>query len=352
MDADGFSLPPDIAAHVFGTSAFFASVTRYQHVGNHIAAFYFLIDSLIDTAMIYDWLLCFEHEQKLLATPGISPGKLAYLFCRYWPILTYPVTIWVQVVTTDRDLCEKTFQIPLFLTIVNFAGAASVLIVRVYAFTGARCSVAIFLVAWFLIMAAYQIWAVSTQIALVPPIVLACFPVNKMGPAHALSGYFLAPFLFDLMATSMFVWHAFRTKLHLVEFTGAVKLFVQEGAVYFIAISAINLANAIMNLLPQIEHTGVLVAMSMMLPNLLACRLVINLRRAVNDDRRMSGVPTGPTLRFTHPEDDEVRHHDATVVSPVSARRRKSTAARDRERNDYDDRDDIPLRDVSYLSFE
>ncbi|KZV85403.1 hypothetical protein EXIGLDRAFT_699524 [Exidia glandulosa HHB12029] len=150
MDADGFSLPPDVAAHVFRTSAFFASV--------------------------------------------------------YWPILTYPITIWVQVVTIDRDLCEKTFQIPLFLTIVN--------------------------------------------------------------------GYF----------------HAFRTKLHLVEFTGAIKLFVQEGAVYFIAISAINLANAIMNLL----------------------------RVDLNDERRMSGIPTGPTLRFTHPEDDELTHATSDTTDIIN----------------------------------
>ncbi|KZW03078.1 hypothetical protein EXIGLDRAFT_828830 [Exidia glandulosa HHB12029] len=271
-----FQLPPGILAQL-SDAVYFASITRFEHAGAY-------------TLLLYDWLLCLEHELKLISTPGLAPGKLAYLFCRYWPILTHPITIWVQLVTSDRALCEKTFRIPLFLTIVNFSGAASVLIVRVYAFTGARRLVAFFLVFCFAVVAAYQIWTVATQIALVTAPAPFCFPVDREGAAPLLSGYFLAPFLFDVVATATFVWHAFSVRLQLSDMTGAVGLFVREGAAYFIAISAINLVNAVMNFLPDETHHGVMAPMSMLLPSILACRLVINLRSAASEGGLHSGV--------------------------------------------------------------
>lgn len=56
---------------------------------------------------------------------GITRAKAAYAFCRYWPILTYPIIIWVQGYDHDRALCEKIFRIPMLIAIPNFASAAS-----------------------------------------------------------------------------------------------------------------------------------------------------------------------------------------------------------------------------------
>ncbi|KZW03076.1 hypothetical protein EXIGLDRAFT_759386 [Exidia glandulosa HHB12029] len=220
-------------------AADFTTVTRFEHVGKALDAFCrkyvpsysdLIILSVTDTLLVYDWILCLQHEQSLLATGGLFPGKLAYLFCRYWPIITHPITIWVQVQTADRRLCETTFRVPLFLTIANFAGAASVLTVRAYAFTGAKRSVPIFLICCFTVVSAYQVWAVTTQLQLVPPPVPACFPVNRPNAAQPLSVYFLAPFIFDLIVTATLVWHAFSVKLRLFEPTDAVGVFVREGA--------------------------------------------------------------------------------------------------------------------------
>jgi len=69
-------------------------------------------DTISDTLFVYDWLLTFKTERELvrsksitnmhltslqLAGSGFTPVRLAYFFCRYWPLVMHPVTIWAQV---------------------------------------------------------------------------------------------------------------------------------------------------------------------------------------------------------------------------------------------------------------
>ncbi|EJD49446.1 hypothetical protein AURDEDRAFT_161552 [Auricularia subglabra TFB-10046 SS5] len=202
---------------------------------------------------------------------------IAYVFCRYWPLLTYPLILWAQVAEADPAVCARVFQLPLFLAIINFAAAASVLIVRIYAFTGSRVTVASGLICVFLAAGLYQVWAVATQIKLVDG-APACFPEDKDPSSKALSFYFFAPFLFDLVATSVFIFCAARIRFATAGSSAAVTVFIREGIVYFLAISAINLGNAAMSFQSRVHISGTLAAFSMSMPNILACRLVINLR--------------------------------------------------------------------------
>ncbi|EJD49467.1 hypothetical protein AURDEDRAFT_112613 [Auricularia subglabra TFB-10046 SS5] len=268
MDAGVPFLDPATIA-IIRNAAFYAQITRFEQVAAYMT-------------LVYDWLICWDHEADLLSAPGISPAKVAYMVARYWPLLTHPITIWTQVAVTDHILCEKIFQIPLFLTIGNFLGAASVLIVRLYAFSGALISVAVGLTACLLAAIVFMFWVVATQIQLVPE-APACFPEDKRTSITALSGYFLSPFLFDLVATALFVVCIVGVRINVATSSSPVRVFVREGAFYFVAISAVNLTNAIMSFQPRILISGTVVPFSMLLPNILACRLVINLRSAVSD---------------------------------------------------------------------
>ncbi|EJD49443.1 hypothetical protein AURDEDRAFT_182963 [Auricularia subglabra TFB-10046 SS5] len=258
--------------------------------------------------MVYDWLLCWEHEAELLKIRGIPPTKFAYVFCRYWPLLTYPLILWEQVAVSDRAECARIFQLPLFLVIVNFAAAASVLIVRVYAFTGSRITVAVGLTCAFLAAGAYQVWAVATQIMLATP-APACFARVKHRSSKALSLYFFAPFLFDLVATSVFILCAARIRFGTAGSSTAVAVFIREGIAYFLAISVINLGNAAMSFQTRVNISGTVVPFSMLLPNILACRLVINLRSSASKPiqgltNMSSDIEFGPRCS-QHPFGDE-----------------------------------------------
>lgn len=260
--------PPNLGA-IVREYTHFTRVTRCEQVACY-------------TLMVYDWLLCFEHEVGLLKVPTrrheVSPAKVTYVFCRYWPLLTYPLILWGQVIETDPATCARIFRLPLFLAIVNFSAAASVLIVRIYAFARRNTGVAVGLACAFLASGALQVWAVATQIELVPD-APACFPQNKHPSNKALSWYFFAPFLFDLVATSVFVYCAAQIQFARNQTSSrATGVFIREGIVYFLAISTINLGNAAMSFQPRVGISGTLAAFSMSMPNILACRLVINLR--------------------------------------------------------------------------
>ncbi|EJD49442.1 hypothetical protein AURDEDRAFT_161548 [Auricularia subglabra TFB-10046 SS5] len=274
---------------------YFTRVTRNEHVGAFSAFQVMLKLTYRDvqaaySLFIYDWLIWYVGKlseawypihfsrtpQNLLGaqltSPGTSPAKLAYLFCRYWPMFSHPITIWIQVVIADRALCQKVYQIPLFLTIVNFAGAASVLAVRLYAFTGARVSTMAILGSCCAAAAAFQAWVVATQIALVPE-VPACFPVDRNSGDKARSQYFLSALLFDVVATALFIFHVVRIKFRLSQSSPTVRLLVREGAMYFAAIAAVNIVSAVMTFQKREELSGTVAPFSMLLPNVFACRL-------------------------------------------------------------------------------
>lgn len=237
---------------------------------------------------------------NLVRTPGTSRAKIAYLFCRYWPLVTYPITLWVQVLDHDRSLCESIFRIPMFLTIPNLGTAAGVLVLRIYAFTGGKSFVVAFLTLCFVVVAGYQAFVASARAMLIPK-GNGCFPVDT-GTAKHLSGYFLAALLFDCTVTLTFTIYAARiVKLRYSELSRFTRIFIREGAAYFLAISVINIINAGFNFQPVLPEQTVNVPMSLLLPNLLACRLVLNLRNAVSSGEQSTlNATSGDNIQFNN----------------------------------------------------
>ncbi|KZV88132.1 hypothetical protein EXIGLDRAFT_722988 [Exidia glandulosa HHB12029] len=245
--------------------------TRYEQVG-----FYALV--------MYDWLLSLSQESSLDLSPGFQPAKLAYLFARYWPLLTNPVVLWVHVVDHSPHECEMSFRLPLILQAGNFLGAAMVIAVRVHAFTGQKRPLAVLLTACLVTVTFYQIWVGASQIEVAPN--GGCYPVDRISSVKHLSGYFLAPMLFDCIAVLIVLIYSLLVfPLRLMWDSSTItKIFIRDGALYFVAILAIHIFNAAMSFQPDAAISGTGVAVSMLLPSILACRLVLNLRQAGGKD--------------------------------------------------------------------
>ncbi|KAH7103557.1 hypothetical protein BKA62DRAFT_828291 [Auriculariales sp. MPI-PUGE-AT-0066] len=257
--------------------------------------------------VVYDWLLCFADEIAFLSTPGVSAAKVLYVLCRYWPIITHPITLYIQRIPHGTFFCQAHSRIPLYLGVINLALAAGVLSLRLYAFTGCRRLVAGGLLAATVVVMAYQFWAVSTLFSSGPFGPRTCFltDANKQSmedtlfAQNLLGGYFIAPMSFDILALGIFVAHAFRTlDVQLKSFpllTGLSRTFLQQGFIYFFAISAINLANAALshqapNMYGCAWLSNVCTVLSILVPNVLACRMVLGLRSAAQ--RPMRGTST------------------------------------------------------------
>ncbi|EJD49488.1 hypothetical protein AURDEDRAFT_161594 [Auricularia subglabra TFB-10046 SS5] len=236
-------------------AAFYGRITRSSH-----AAAY--------TLMVYDWLLSLEEERKFVIGSKLSFAKVVYLLSRYYPLATYPISMWVQIQDHNRTLCEKIYNLPMFLVIPNQVFAEFILILRTYAFTGGNRPLFVILCASLAAVAIYQAWVGATQSALIP-FGNGCFPVDK-GAARHLSGFFLSTLLFDSLITLVFVIYAIRVISFKSGVTNPItKLFIREGFAYFLCISAVNIANGVLNFQPNGAMATVNVPMSLVLPSVL-----------------------------------------------------------------------------------
>ncbi|KZV90492.1 hypothetical protein EXIGLDRAFT_837741 [Exidia glandulosa HHB12029] len=248
---------------------------------------------------VYDWLLCFGQEADFVFHSTRSAAKVAYICCRYWPLLAFPVNIWAQVVDHDHDLCERIFRIPMLIVVPHMGTAAAILILRIYALTGGNRAVAAVLIACFLVVAAYLVWVVFA-VAVLNPLGGACVPV-EVGTTRHISGIFLGSLLLDCIITVTFLTCLIRmTKLKYTQMGYLTRTFAREGAAYFVAISIVNLVNVAFNMQPYVPLADVNVPWSIILPNLLACRLVLNLRYAASSETGISNEARIPVeRRFT-----------------------------------------------------
>ncbi|KAH7103544.1 hypothetical protein BKA62DRAFT_695724 [Auriculariales sp. MPI-PUGE-AT-0066] len=234
------------------------------------------------TLFVYDWLLTLDTERQMLSQPGLAPAKLAYIFCRYWPLIFQPLTLWVQVgISNIKESDCGNFKIPLYVTAINFAGSASVLLVRLHAFNGQKLWSTMSLAMAMVAIVIYTIHTGATRTKLAP-FAPACFPTDSDPTTRWVSGIFLAPLLWDMSVTVVFIYYAVRSRISYSLSRGAIRVFVREGLMYFFAIATVHGINVILTWQSDITISGAFVPFSMLLPNVLACRLVINLRKAVS----------------------------------------------------------------------
>ncbi|EJD49484.1 hypothetical protein AURDEDRAFT_161590 [Auricularia subglabra TFB-10046 SS5] len=231
---------------------------------------------------VYDWLLCFNREQQFILSRGISQAKIAYTLCRYWPLVAHPIIIWVTVVDheADRDFCRRTIRLPMILQIGNFVGVGSILILRVHAFIGGILWITWFLVACLLGDVAYQLWVSIAKTGYDPNV--GCHPVN-VGKAKHMGGYITAPLLFDSIAFTLTMLYAFQgTPKGTWRLRGSfyTRIFLRDGIAYFVAIMIVHGVNVVLNSQPDEALRGASIPSSLILPNIMACRLFLHLRHA------------------------------------------------------------------------
>ncbi|EJD52258.1 hypothetical protein AURDEDRAFT_159112 [Auricularia subglabra TFB-10046 SS5] len=271
--------------------------------------------------VVWDWLSSLTREYRLIWRKSWTPVKCIYLFCRYWarlshlppfasltlvqkPVCIVPYTLWVYTVNHDIKTCNKNFIVVPLLMTFNMASAELVLLIRTYAFLGRKTWMLGGLLATLAGVFIYQYWAVITQMILLPLGPEApCFPVAKAGSKHVM-GFFVAPLLFDSLVTGLTLWKAFSMRYRFTksasESTSFVRTFVNEGLGYFVLISIANLLNGAFYLQPIAVLQALNIPLSIMFPNILACRLILTLRsRGSNSDLHLStsSPPSGGSAR-------------------------------------------------------
>ncbi|KAG8949319.1 hypothetical protein FRC04_008921 [Tulasnella sp. 424] len=249
---------------------------------------------------LWDWLTSLQREYRLIWKSPWSVIKVLYLLCRYWVLLIIPYVLWVFVEDHSEAACLKLFKSPVALAMWNQLWSEGVLLIRTYAFLGNKKSVLFPLLVGLAGVVAYQLYVDNTQMTLLPfldPAGGPCFPTVKyVGSPHIML-FFVAPLVFDTLVTCLTLWRAWQIRNQ----SGGhgsplLKTFVSEGIWYFLLISAANLINAIFYWQPKAVMSALLIPLSVMFPDILACRMILGLReRGV---RHTSGANT--SAHYSH----------------------------------------------------
>ncbi|KAG8965586.1 hypothetical protein FRC03_000394 [Tulasnella sp. 419] len=120
------------------------------------------------TLLLYDWILTLAREYRLIWPIRWGPVKYLYLFCRYYPIITLPFTLFSYTRNHDLSFCTSTFRIPVALATWNQLGAEAILLARTAAFWCNRRWVVGLLLASLSTVIAYQIWVIFVPMKLLP----------------------------------------------------------------------------------------------------------------------------------------------------------------------------------------
>jgi hypothetical protein len=242
---------------------------------------------------VYEWLIQLDDEWTLIHQARWTSVKIAYLFCRYYPLLVFPVYLWAWLGDHSSELCQKIIH-PLYAFLVPFhLCPQGVILMRAYAFTGRNKFVlAILLPAYLAFITAFS-WLLGSQFIYVKDLYFlfgtsACFANDKHaedGPGFSYTRatrtglVILGSFLLDSLMMSVVILHCIRIR----STQGTLgRTFLKQGAGVFVVMSGLNLLVASIYLGRNRQFDGVGTPFLMILGPVLACRLVLMLRRTVS----------------------------------------------------------------------
>ncbi|KAG8934363.1 hypothetical protein FRC02_010108 [Tulasnella sp. 418] len=257
--------------------------------------------SALYAVCLWDWLISLKREYHLIWKKRWSVVKVLYILCRYWVIIIMPYVLWVFIEDHSEEACFKLYRSPVALAMWNQLWSEGVLLIRTNAFLGNKIQVLIPLCLMLAGVVAYQLYVDISQMTLLPfinPPNGPCFPtVRYTGSAHVM-GFFLAPLIFDTILTVLTVWQGWQHWKQSKTGSPLLKSFLQDGIFYFFLISAANLVNAIFYFQPKQVMSALLIPMSVIFPDILACRMILGLRSSAFGYNSTDGATTGQS--FSH----------------------------------------------------
>jgi len=234
---------------------------------------------------VYEWLLTFEEEYRLIHQTPWSSVKAAFLVCRYYPLLVFPVFIWYWVGDHDAAQCARVIH-PLYAFMVPFQLSAQVVIlIRAYAFTGRSRGIFVLLWTCFISLLFAQIWLFGTQFIPIPELYLllgksGCFANDKQAEKDAFvqaksmeTGLvMLGTFMFDLLMMILVIIHCIRIR----STQGPLgRFFLMQASSVFVIMSILNLLVAVVYFNSDRQYDGLGFPFVMILPDILTCRLSV-----------------------------------------------------------------------------
>ncbi|KAH8992578.1 hypothetical protein EDB86DRAFT_3244383 [Lactarius hatsudake] len=113
------SLPLQLLASGLGA----LNIGRYSLVGGYVVCF-------------YDWVISLDQEVAFIYPAPWNVVKVAYLFCRYYPLVVAPFQFWGLFADHEQPVCEAYYRVLFACTVPTILSAQFIMMLRTYAFSG------------------------------------------------------------------------------------------------------------------------------------------------------------------------------------------------------------------------
>ncbi|KIM39675.1 hypothetical protein M413DRAFT_415733 [Hebeloma cylindrosporum] len=261
----------------YGLSDFYSAKQAIMDTRYSIIAMFFL--------QIYELFAVLQEEMRLIHRASWTSIKTLYLLCRYYPLMLWCAVIWAYVADHDVQTCSRVAQV-VHIALAPCVCNRSVMLMRAYAFSGRNRNVLALLASCYTCLVLVDLWAFCRKVDMPPPILYAilgdtgCFPnYGEVYMALRIGYSMLAAILMDLV--SLVVVAVYCVKSGWNRDVSLAHYFVSQGLTSFAFVSIINIATAITFFKPPRFHIGTGLPLIIVVSNIVACRLILQLREKV-----------------------------------------------------------------------
>jgi len=259
--------------------------------------------------LVYDHLLTFGEETTRIWPSRMSLAKVLFLVNRYFT----PLGIAFQLIEISSTLfsaphiCKHVARLEPTIWLIISLVAGCVMMLRIYALWGRnRLILAILGLLWTFHLVASAVNIHREPAAPPIPGLTGCIPEGTGDGFDKL--IFWLPVILDSVVFGLTLWRTKESFKGGIRQTPTVQLFLQDGALYFFFISAVNTFSATMDVAGPLPLRPIGAVPSSATTGLMISRLLLNLRgprtkdnsavRGWNDDVVVGSLGTHPEFAF------------------------------------------------------
>jgi hypothetical protein len=269
-----------------GNVTWHEALVTAEQIAYSIQTFRYCVTALY-VLQISEWWQWIEDEINLIQRARWSSIKIAYMFCRYYPFLGWPFYLWAILGNHSVHVCSKIVHSIYVLLIPLPVSVQTVIFIRTYAFTGRRRVVFYTLSLMLSFLFVLGIWTFTSNVHEATSYLsryvgnTECTRIQHDSNVNVSTRTGILVFCacaFDVLCLCIVMAHCWQIKSlqgHLGH------MFINQGIAAFVIMSAANLIAGIECFVPIIRLYSIGLQFSMVVNNLVACRLILELRQYV-----------------------------------------------------------------------
>lgn len=242
------------------------------------------------TFLLYDHILTFHDEVELIWSSYMTKGSYLFLFLRYFAPLSTIVEAVIDEVKVTPEQCERYGTAHQLFLVVIQVGLCLVLTIRTYALYLRDKRILAVMITIGCLLIGISIWSLLGQKVEAAHPVVGCNIAISPETGAQLATSWEALLAYDSLLLVLTLWRSYQLRDR--EDSGAlvtssvpvVKLVARDGALYYVVMVAVNLANILTFHLAGPHFRGVLSTMASNMSVTMISHLFLRLRSSANRD--------------------------------------------------------------------